>query len=226
MSQDQKPPVIPAQQINGVQLKQVEATQTPEFQAAVAKAVADALKNAGTPVAPAAGSPALEKYLEVVMSREAREAEAQQEKLRVIAVRTANRNKNSAHNEHEVREKQRRCRHVKGGKLQKAGVHDYNLAMHVFTDGTQRIRCQSCDMKWLARDSKEFIYRDGKKYRNHTGIGFREAWTMLQDSTNTITKSEIVMNVNPAAQIAAATDQVAIQQKASEEELYGQPVVD
>src|SRR5580692_790999 len=157
MTQDQKPPVIPAQQVNGTQIKTVEVTQTPEFQAAVAKAVADALKNTGTLASTgAASSPALEKYLEVVMAREARESQAEQERFRVIAVKQANRDKNSAHNEHETREKQRRCRHVKGGKLQKAGVHDYNLALHTFTDGTRRIRCQSCDMKWLVRDTKEF----------------------------------------------------------------------
>jgi hypothetical protein len=226
MSQDQKPPVIPVQQINGVQNKSVDVTQTPEFQAAVAKAVADALKGAGTSAAPATGSPALEKYLEVVMSREAREAQAEQEKLRVIAVRTANRNKNSAHTEHEAREKQRRCRHTKGGRLQKAGVNDFNMAMHEFTDGTKRIRCQSCGMKWFVRDTKEFIHRDGKKYRNHTNIGWHEAWQMLQSSTNTTTKSEMVVNVNPRAQVYAAQDTVAQERKATEEELYGQPVVD
>jgi hypothetical protein len=226
MTQDQKPPVIPAQQINGVQLKQVEVTQTPEFQAAVQKAVADALKNAVPPAAPATSSPALEKYLEVVMGREAREAAEQQEKFRVIAAKQINRDRNSAHNEHEVREKQRRCRHVKGGRLQKAGVHDPNLALHTFTDGTKRIRCQGCGMQWKMKDTKEFLYRDGKKYRNHVGLGYREAWQLLQDSTNTETKSEIVMNVDPSAHVAAAVDTKAQERKATEEELYGLPVVD
>jgi hypothetical protein len=239
MSNEQKPSVIPAQiaqpGIQGVHNKQVEITQTPEFQAAVQAAVDAALKNAAVPAtAPVASTPALEKYLEVVMAREARESLEQQEKFRVIAVRAANRDKNSAHNEHEVREKQRRCRHVKGGKLQKAGVHDPNLAKHTFTDGTVRIRCQSCGMIWKMKDTKEFLYR-GKtingqtviqKYRNHVGIGFHEAWQMLQDSSNTETKSEVVMNVNPAAQVAAAGDTAAHERKATEEELYGKPVLD
>ena len=55
-----------------------------------------------------------------------------------------------------------------------------------------------------------------RKYRNHTGIGWHEAKQMQEDSTNTPTRSEIVMTANPQAAQASAISETLQKHKTSE----------
>jgi len=52
-------------------------------------------------------------------------------------------------------------------------------------------------MKWLPADTKEFLYRGGKKIPNHTGLGWEDAILMAAESSNMASSSEIPMNATP-----------------------------
>jgi hypothetical protein len=52
-------------------------------------------------------------------------------------------------------------------------------------------------MKWRNLDTPEFLFRKGKKVENHTGIGWKQAYGMVQESTNTAAASEVQLNTQP-----------------------------
>ena len=205
------------------------------FKAAVAAAVKAAMAQIPAPVA-ATSSDLNQKLIEVLLKKEAREADIDREKEIIKQTKAIQAGLNAQSSEQEKREKQRRCKHIKGGKLQKKGIKDWNVSSHTFVDGEEVIKCQSCTMRWRSRDTKEFLYRGEqvrtqngiqtvlRKYRNHTGIGWHEAKQMLEDSTNTPTRSEIVMVANPQAQQAAAISETLQRQRTSEIDDYGKPV--
>jgi hypothetical protein len=101
--------------------------------------------------------------------------------------------------------KQKTCRHLKGGKLKsRAQVEDYALFHHTYIDKKQMIGCFICKMRWRPGDTKAYLLRtdaDGvvHKIQNHTGIGWQEANDMFIKSSNTPTSSEIpqVMSIAP-----------------------------
>jgi hypothetical protein len=222
MSNDSKPevrlqpaPVVPAPAVD---------LNSEAFKAAVAAAVQAALIQ--IPKAPSAD--VNQELLAAVLRREQREtAEAQSKEMR-IAQKQVQAGKNAQMNEHETREKQRRCKHVKGGKLQKPGFSDYNFSMHTFPDHERVIKCNNCSMKWKQRDTKEFIYRDGKKYRNHTGLGWHEVFTYLGQSSNQPSSSEVILSINPDTnQVLSQEDNAKLQaRKQAEADLYSKPVED
>ena len=216
-------------------------TQSAAFQAAVAAAVKIALAQQApvAPVAPAADATAaaLTKLAEALMKKEVRENEEQHQKEIIKQTKQIQAGLNAQSTEQEKREKQRRCKHIKGGKLQKKGIKDWNVSSHRFVDGTEVIKCHTCTMRWRERDTKEFLYRgenvrnaEGRevavirKYRNHTGIGWHEAKQMVEDSTNESTRSEIVMVASPQAMQAAAISENLQRQVANEIDTYGKPV--
>lgn len=211
-------------------------TQSAAFQAAVAAAVKIALAQQ-TPAAPASGGELNQKLIEVLLKKEAREADAEQQKEIIKQTKQIQAGLNAQSTEQEKREKQRRCKHIKGGKLQKKGIKDWNVSSHRFVDGTEVIKCHTCTMRWRERDTKDFLYRgenvrnaEGRevavirKYRNHTGIGWHEAKQMVEDSTNESTRSEIVMVASPQAMQAAAISENLQRQVANEIDTYGKPV--
>ena len=174
--------------------------------------------------------------MRVLLAKEAREANEQREKEVIKQTKMIQAGLNAQSTEQEKREKQRRCKHIKGGKLQKKGIKDWNVTSHTFVDGDEVIKCQGCGMRWRSRDTKEFLFRGEqvrtangiqtvlRKYRNHTGIGWHEAKTMMEDSTNEPTRSEIVMVANPAASEAAAVSEQYQTRKQTEIDAYGVPV--
>ena len=211
-------------------------TQSAAFQAAVAAAVKIALAQQA-PAAPASGGELNQKLIEVLLKKEAREADAEHQKEIIKQTKQLQAGLNAQSTEQEKREKQRRCKHIKGGKLQKKGIKDWNVYSHRFVDGTEVIKCHTCTMRWRERDTKEFLYRgenvrnaEGRevavirKYRNHTGIGWHEAKQMVEDSTNESTRSEIVMVASPQAMQAAAISENLQRQVANEIDTYGKPV--
>jgi ribosomal protein L7/L12 len=211
-------------------------TQSAAFQAAVAAAVKIALAQQA-PAAPASGGELNQKLIEVLLKKEAREADAEHQKEIIKQTKQLQAGLNAQSTEQEKREKQRRCKHIKGGKLQKKGIKDWNVSSHRFVDGTEVIKCHTCTMRWRERDTKDFLYRgenvrnaEGRevavirKYRNHTGIGWHEAKQMVEDSTNESTRSEIVMVASPQAMQAAAISENLQRQVANEVDTYGKPV--
>ena len=221
---EKKPEVIPAVQVAPAAIPSAEfqAAVDAAVKAAVAKAIAD------LPAAAPASSAVTEKLLQAVLARDKREEDEEQARLKKISDKQALAGKNSQVSEAEKREKQRRCRHLKGGKLQRPGMSDFNVGMHTFVDGERVISCYSCGMKWKQKDTKEYLLRDGKRYRNHTGLSFHDAFVMLQGSTNTESKSEIVMTLDPDNGRIVSGDAVnqIHEKRQAEAELFGKPVED
>jgi hypothetical protein len=92
---------------------------------------------------------------------------------------------NADYNVAEKRQSQALCSHKKGGKGLRGPRVDYAISFHTFVSAESYIRCLICGMKWKNTDTAEFITRRGKKIENHTGIGWKEAYKMLSESTNT-----------------------------------------
>lgn len=87
---------------------------------------------------------------------------------------------------------QKNCKHLKGGKTRQRGQQkDPNVFAHTFTDGTIMIKCNSCRAKWYKEDTKEFLVRNGQKIENWTGIGWKEAMELCEESSNKPSSSEI-----------------------------------
>lgn len=123
--------------------------------------------------------------------------EERKEKARTLAVRNEQRRKNAEYNVAEKNKIQSICTHKKGGKGLKSPKVDYAVYFHTFTDATSYIRCQICGMKWRNQDTIEFLVRRGEKVLNHTGIGWKQAYGMVQESTNTASSSEIQISAKP-----------------------------
>jgi hypothetical protein len=84
------------------------------------------------------------------------------------------------------------CKHLKGGKHRRATqAEDPNVSLHIFITGEVYIKCHNCNMKWRPQDTKEVRVANGKKYKNHTKIGWEEAKALFEKSSNTKTSSEI-----------------------------------
>ncbi len=88
-------------------------------------------------------------------------------------------------------EAQKACKHLKGGKgRQRAQAKDPAVYHHIFTDRTQVIKCQLCGARWMPGDTDEYLTRNGSKIPNWTGIGWRRASEMAEDSSNRPSSSE------------------------------------
>jgi hypothetical protein len=141
---------------------------------------------------------AVNQLLVAILAREARAAAKEEAEEHSRSVRAAKRDENSKHTTLADMARQSRCKHLKGGRRgPKAGVKDYAVGVHTFIDQVTVIKCQLCSMKWRKDDTVEFLYRKGKKIKNHTRIGWAEASAMVAQSTNTATSSEIPMDATP-----------------------------
>ena len=142
----------------------------------------------------------MNELLRVILKREAREAQAEEDKQRQIEAKAKQRdiNAQSAYEDSQAREA--KCTHLKGGKNRiRTQAKDYNIYMHTYINAERVIRCCSCGAKWKMRDTKEFLFRNGKKVPNHTKIGWDEACEMLGQTSNQNSSSEIPMNASPVA---------------------------
>lgn len=94
-----------------------------------------------------------------------------------------------------ILKRQAACAHLKGGKHRsKKSAKDFSLIHHMFIDQMQYIKCVLCKMKWYPWDTPEALFRGGQVKKNHTGLGWREAAAMMAESTNTFSRSEIVLD--------------------------------
>jgi hypothetical protein len=120
-----------------------------------------------------------------------------QEKQRALAARNDQRRINAEYTVAEKNKIQGMCTHKKGGKGLKSPKTDYAVYFHTFTDASSYIRCQICGAKWRNQDTKEHLFRGGNKIDNHTGIGWKEAFEMVSNSTNTASASEVTLSTKP-----------------------------
>lgn len=129
---------------------------------------------------------------QIAMQREARLAKAEEAEMARVANKKAQYEKNRANETKIDLVKQSVCKHLKGGKnRRKSATKDYAVFMHTFISGETYIKCQLCGMKWRPTDTTERVVRNGMVYKNHTKKGWREALLMMEDSTNTPSRSEI-----------------------------------
>lgn len=162
----------------------------------------------GTPAPAEVSSDAttLQMLVQLLLAERQQALEERQEKQRTLKARDTQRRINAEYATKEKNTIQAMCTHKKGGKGLKSPKTDYAVYFHTFTDATSYIRCQICGVKWRQQDTKEYLVRKGEKVPNHTGIGWREAFEMLQNSTNTASASEIKITATPIPVDVAALD--------------------
>jgi hypothetical protein len=89
-------------------------------------------------------------------------------------------------------EAQKNCRHLKGGRTRARGNQkDYNVYSHRYANGVVVIKCNDCGAKWGQKDTDEYLYRHGDAIPNWTGIGWRRAVEMCEESSNKPSASEL-----------------------------------
>jgi len=142
--------------------------------------------------APAIPVSTLDALLQIMLQREARQANEEQRKLDAAAQKAKVRQANAESNFEDDKSRQAVCRHLKGGKhRRKNQPKDYAVYLFRYINGENVIRCQLCNSKWKEKDTVESLVRFGKKIPNHTKIGWAEACEMVAESTNTAGSSEI-----------------------------------
>jgi hypothetical protein len=148
-----------------------------------------------------------QQLLRLMLEREARQAKKEEDDERARQVRDVQRQKNAQSHSLQDIVRQARCTHLKGGKGRlKSQNKDYAVYHFTFTNARQVIRCQICRMEWRAQDTKEFLFRKGKKIANHTQRGWNEAQEMLASSSNTAGSAEIPLQAAPVPLLSGNDD--------------------
>jgi len=133
---------------------------------------------------------------EVMFRREERLAKAEEAALVAHEAKMKQHKLNQDRTNDDETAPQKNCKHLKGGRgRRKNQAIDYAVYHHQFVDGSKRIRCTICGAFWTPQDTVEFLVRRGKKKPNHTGLGWNDAVRMVDQSTNTPSRSEIRIDV-------------------------------
>jgi hypothetical protein len=129
--------------------------------------------------------------LSIMMAKEARLAEKEKDLELRLQARDAQRRKESESYTIAKIETQTKCKHLKGGKGRKRGQQrDPAVYAHTFTDGTIQIKCTLCSAKWMPKDTREYLFRNGNAIPNWTSIGWQDAVALAEDSSNRPSTSE------------------------------------
>lgn len=129
--------------------------------------------------------------LSLMMAKEARIAEKEKLLDQQIEARDEERKRESERYTIAIIENQKACKHLKGGAGRTKGQQrDPAVYGHTFTDGKVHIKCTLCKAKWMPKDTVDYLDRNGNKIPNWTGIGWREALAMAEDSSNRPSSSE------------------------------------
>jgi hypothetical protein len=139
----------------------------------------------------------IKDLVQLMLAERQENLEARQAKAQAILEREKQRRINAEYQLKEKREAQSICTHKKGGKGLKGPKVDYAVSYHIFVDGSAYIRCLICGMKWKNTDTSEHLIRRGEKIPNHTGISWRDAYRMTEESSNTATSSEVKIATKP-----------------------------
>ena len=158
--------------------------------------------------APEAASDAatLQMLVQLLLAERQDALAEKQERARSLAARNEQRRINAEYSVAEKNKIQAMCTHKKGGRGLKSPKTDYAVYFHTFTDATSYIRCQICGMKWRNQDTTEHLVRRGHKIENHTGIGWKQAYAMVAESTNTASASEVQLSTQPIQASVANLD--------------------
>lgn len=141
--------------------------------------------------------------LEAIVRRESRAALKEEAELAAQEAKDKNRTENAKSHNQDRLLRQIRCTHLKGGKHgPRSQVRDYAVFLHSYINGEQVIKCFICGMRWKKLDTAESLVRDGRKIPNHTKKGWADAQSMLTQSTNQPSSSEIPMNATYAGNAA------------------------
>jgi hypothetical protein len=133
----------------------------------------------------------LMELLSIMAAKEARIAEKEAALEQALAAKDKARRRDSENYTVAKIEAQKACRHLKGGKGRQRGQQkDWNVYHHVFTDRSVHIKCNGCGARWLPGDTDEYLTRNGSKIPNWTGIGWKRAQDMAEDSSNRPSSSE------------------------------------
>jgi hypothetical protein len=125
-------------------------------------------------------------------AREARLIKKEEEDEARRSLRNKKHGENDEAEQEQIRQKQARCRHLKGGKYRlKNATKDYAVFLHRFINNVPMIKCFLCKMKWYPWDTKEVLVRGDRTRKNHTGIGWAEALIMIEESSNKPSSSEM-----------------------------------
>jgi hypothetical protein len=154
------------------------------------------------PAMPAVFDPqAMMNLIQLLLMQQQEVLMEKQEKARAQKARDDARRVAAEYNEADVKKSQELCTHKKGGKRgPKSTKLDYAVYFHTFVDNSSYIRCQICGMKWKEKDTDEYLVRRGEKIKNHTGIGWKKAFEMLGQSTNSPSSSEVMVGVQQLPQ--------------------------
>ncbi len=129
--------------------------------------------------------------LSIMMAKEARLAEKEAALEVQIKARDQQRKHESEQYTISKIENQKSCRHLKGGKGRTRNQQrDPSVYFHTYTNGDRVIKCTLCGARWLPKDTVDYLDRNGSKIPNWTGIGWREAFEMTEDSSNKPSSSE------------------------------------
>lgn len=129
--------------------------------------------------------------LSLMMAKEARIAEKEKLLNEQLEAREEERKRESERYTIAIIENQKACKHLKGGAGRTKGQQrDPAVYGHTFTDGKVHIKCTLCKAKWMPKDTVDYLDRNGNKIPNWTGIGWREALAMAEDSSNRPSSSE------------------------------------
>lgn len=187
-------------------------SDTPEVkqpQAVAPTQVVPAVPTQVTPAVPAASQPSASDFAllaQIMLQREARAAAKEQAEQNAKDARDKQRDINARSHYEDDKSNQAKCKHLKGGKLRRpTQAKDYAVYIHTYINSERVIKCMLCNMKWKIRDTKEFLFRYGKRIQNHTQIGWNEAMEMLGQTSNMPSSSEIPMNATP---LVASTEEV------------------
>lgn len=145
--------------------------------------------------------------LSIMMAKEARLAEKEAALEVAYQAKEKQRKKESETYTVTKIENQRACKHLKGGKGRtRAQQRDPAVYLHTYPDGSRVIKCNLCSARWMPKDTRDYLSRNGNAIPNWTRIGWAEAFEMCEDSSNKASSSERFGQSQPTGSMPTGLD--------------------
>jgi hypothetical protein len=153
---------------------------------------------------------------QIMLQREQREAEEytqrQADRAAAETAKKAKDNKrvlNDKRSAEKVIADQKVCSHLKGETAFKRPHKEFNIYAHQLPDGAVFIRCRNrCGMKWQQGDTREHLFRKGKKFPNHTGLSFDDMWRRLPEDSFSRSEMQLQTPVVTVASDSLSNDEL------------------
>lgn len=139
----------------------------------------------------------LKQLVTVLLLKESRAAKEDNQREIAREAKEKQRAKNAESLTDSNKEKQRNCKHLKGGKGPRTAAIDYSVYIHTYINAERVIRCTLCRAGWKRGDTREYLIRHGRKIENPTGLGWNDAILMLNQTTNRPSSSEVPVLQTP-----------------------------